>query len=48
MSSLGGAVGGGCHRRDRVTFEPARLLRKVVAIEIARIVGLYGCGEQEA
>lgn len=48
MSSLGGAEGGGTQRSDRVTLEPARVFRKVVAIEIARIVGLEGCGEQEA
>ena len=39
MSSLGGAVGGGCHRRDNVTLLPARVLRNVVAMEIARMVG---------
>lgn len=44
MSSLGGAVDGGCQRKERVTFEPARVLRKVVAMDIARIVGLYAFG----
>lgn len=48
MSSLGGAVGGGCQRRESVTLLPARLFLKVVAIVMARIVGLEGWGEQEA
>ena len=48
MSSLGGAVDGGCHRRESVTLLPARVLRNVVAMEMARIVGLEGSGEQGA
>ena len=40
MSSLGGAEDGGCHRSDKVTLLPARVFRNVVAIDMARIVGL--------
>lgn len=29
-------------------FEPARMLRKVVAMLMARTVGWNGCGEHEA
>ena len=39
---------GGCHRNESVTLLPAWMLRNVVAIDMARIVGLYGFGEQEA
>ena len=48
MSSLGGAVVGGCQRSESVTLEPARELRIAVAMLTARIVGLKVCGEQEA
>lgn len=41
-------MGGGCHRKERVTLLPARVLRNVVAMEMARIVGLNGSGGQEA
>ena len=40
MSPLGGALAGGCQRRESVALEPECVLRKVVAMEIARRVGL--------
>ena len=47
-SELGGALGGGCQRRAREMLELEAVLRKVVAIEIARRVGLEGWGRQGA
>ena len=47
-SCAGGASVGGCHRRLRVRLEPAAVLRKEVAMLMARMVGSCGEGEQEA